>query len=63
MEWNHWAALAVAGIGLIVIPVGISKHLRDPFFKCRNCREYVSALDGRTKTELKRDHEKVCFVD
>lgn len=63
MDWNHWAGLGFAVVGILALPWLIWKASKEPFFWCRNCGAAVSELRGRSKSELRRDHEKVCFVD
>lgn len=59
------AFMAVVMVALIVHVVHV--QLTEPLFTCRNCRKLIGRpqpidpSDNRIKSELRRDHEKVCI--
>lgn len=64
----HWWVYLVLGAEvaafLVMLFILIRTNIREPIFNCRNCKQVIGPNypnDTRTKAEIRRDHEKVCF--
>lgn len=62
--WVYLVLVLMALTFLVTLAVTIRTSIREPIFNCRNCKQVIGPNypdDQRTKAEIRRDHEKVCF--